>query len=107
MAAYICTNLGLSEDFTSSMRFRAYVVVPLGYLVLFPLSSLRDISSLRYATMASIFALTYTCIVLVVECYWYNQAYKHKEGVEARIAVFDLNFFQGAAMIFFAYTCQM
>ena len=75
------------------MEFRALVSVPLGYLILFPLSSLRDISSLRFATMASIFALSYTCLLLIVECYWYNREYKDDPDVVVKIAAFDLNFF--------------
>lgn len=93
MAAYICSNLGVNEEWTQTCEFRAIVAIPLGYLVLFPLSSLRDISSLRYATMASIFALTYTCLVLVVECYWYNAAYRDKPEVVKKAFIIDLNFF--------------
>lgn len=72
MMAYICNSFGVNQDFTAGMEFRAMISIPVGYLVLFPLSAQRDIASLKYAVMGSIFALTYTSLLFVVECYWYN-----------------------------------
>lgn len=72
MMAYICNSFGVNQDFTGGMEFRAMISIPVGYLVLFPLSAQRDIASLKYAVMGSIFALTYTSLLFVVECYWYN-----------------------------------
>ena len=81
------------------------VNIPAGYLVLFPLSSLRDLSALRYAAVASLLALTYTGIVLLVELPYYNKLYKPKSVV--KIAVFDWNFLTASAMVFYSFTCQM
>lgn len=39
MMTYICNSAGVNPDFTSGMEFRAMVSIPVGYLVLFPLSA--------------------------------------------------------------------
>ena len=70
---------------------------------LFPLSMIRDMSGFRYISFASIFALIYTGIVLLSELPSYlNQNYENADIVPF---YFDWNFFTGASITFFAYTC--
>jgi amino acid permease len=62
-------------------------------------------SGFRYISFASIFALFYTGIVLLVELPGYiDQNYA---TAVVTPAYFDLNIFQGASLTFFAYTCQI
>ena len=56
-----------------SVTFRMMINIPFAALILFPLAVQRDMSSLRYAGMAAIVAMTYTMIVLVAEMPFYYQ----------------------------------
>ena len=70
---------------------------------LFLLSLIKDMSGFRYISFASIFALIYTGVVLLIELPSYV-----KENYETAVVVpfyFDWNFFTGASLTFFAYTC--
>ncbi len=62
-------------------------------------------SGFRYISFASIGALFYTGIVLICEM----PAYIHQNSEHAVINAFniDWNFFTGACITFFAYTCQV
>lgn len=62
-------------------------------------------SGFRYISFASIFALFYTGIVLIAEM----PAYIKQNWDDAVISPFklDWNFFTGACITFFAYTCQV
>ena len=94
----------MDEHFVESVTFRCIINIPLAALILFPLSSLRDMSSLRYAGLASVAALTYTLVVLVVELPWY---YKENESTATiHMIKLDGNFLSGLAITFFAFTCQ-
>jgi amino acid permease len=62
-------------------------------------------SGFRHISVVSIFALLYTGMVLLVELPEYiDQNYKNAHIV---LAWFDWNFFTGASITFFAYTCQV
>lgn len=67
LAAYICTSCGVSPESTQTIEFRSLVSIPAGYLVLAPLSSLRDMSALSFAAALSLSALAYTAAVLLIE----------------------------------------
>lgn len=64
-------------------------------------------SGFRHISVISIFALIYTGIVLVCELPEYIKAYKSLPGVEVEYACIDWNFFTGASITFFAYTCHV
>ena len=49
------------------MKFRAIQAVPTAIVVIFPLSLIRDMSGFRYVSTASIIALFYTMLVLLIE----------------------------------------
>ena len=76
-------------------------------MVLFPLSLIRDMSGFRHISVVSIFALIYTGIVLIAELPEYINAYRKIPGVKIEYAWFDWNFFTGASITFFAYTCHV
>jgi amino acid permease len=92
-------------DFYGSWKYRAIQGAPTAALVLLPLSMIKDMSGFRHISVVSIFALLYTGMVLFVEL----PAYIHKNYEHAEIvpAYFDWNFFTGASITFFAYTCQV
>jgi len=74
--AYVANSCGLSSEFTNKIEFRAMVNIPLAAVVLVPLSLMRDLSSLAFASMLSLLALTYTGILMFVELPWYNREYR-------------------------------
>lgn len=81
----------------------AYQCVPLSVLILFPLCIMRDMSSLRFVSMASIAALLYTSVVLIIEMPSYYQHFK--TIARADPIYIDFNLFTGASMVFFSYMC--
>jgi amino acid permease len=83
--------------------FSVYQAVPTAALILFPLSLKKDMSAFRYVSLASIGALLYTGVVLIIELPAY---YKHfSTTADITPAYFDMNFFTGCSMTFFAFTC--
>ena len=69
------------------------------------MSLIKDMSGFRYISFASIFALFYTGVVLLVEMPDYISVYYNISHILP--FVFDWNFFTGACITFFAYTCQV
>jgi len=69
------------------------------------MSLIKDMGGLRYISFASIVAIFYTLVVLVVELpAYFNQNFK-APTYEMVYACFDLNIVIGASVTFFAYTC--
>lgn len=97
----------MSADFVASIEFRAIANPLIAVVVLIPISLLRDLSSLAFASMLSLLALTYTCLLMFVELPWYSREYHEKPYFVQKAFFIDWNFFTGAAMCFFAFTCQM
>ena len=103
LVQYCCTSFGMDEKFVESITFRAIINIPFAAVILFPLSLQKDMSSLRYAGVASVAALSYTLIVLVVEMPWY---YKENESSAIiHMVKLDANFLSGLSITFFAFTC--
>mmetsp|Transcript_5608 Transcript_5608/g.9657 ORF Transcript_5608/g.9657 Transcript_5608/m.9657 type:complete len:123 (-) Transcript_5608:695-1063(-) len=100
---YICIQFGADSDFVYSIKFRLIQSLPLAILVLLPLSLKRDMSAFRYVSLASIGALLYTAVVLVIELPSYYQ--QNKPSAEVEPAYFDLDIFTGCSMTFFAFQC--
>jgi len=68
LIGYIVTQFDPSQkDFVKDWKFRLYVSLPIAVFFLIPLSLKRDMGAFRYVSMASIAALLYTAIVLIVE----------------------------------------
>ena len=104
---YICTSFGADENFIESVEFRMIINIPFAAAILFPLSVQRDMSSLRYAGVASVGALTYTLLVLVVEVPWYYKENKDKPETVVHMFKIDWNILSSMSIVFFAFTCQM
>jgi len=75
------------------MEFRALVNIPLAACVLVPLSLMRDFSSLAFASMLSLLALTYTGLLMIVELPWYNDLYRGAPEISIKMFSIDMNFF--------------
>lgn len=93
------------QHFINSWQFRAAEAAPIAAVVLLPLSMIKDMSGFRYISFASIGALFYTGIVLICEMPSYIDEYS-KDAVIHAFNI-DWNFFTGACITFFAYTCQV
>jgi amino acid permease len=97
----------MSEDTVNSYQFKLYQSVPTALLLLLPLSLKRDMSAFRYVSLASIAALLYTGIVLIVELPKYYNHFINHPKTDVRFGFFDLDMFTGCAMTFFAFQCQV
>ena len=64
-------------DFMDSFEFRLIVNLPIAGLILLPLSMKRDMSSLTFAGILSVLAITYTLLVLLAETPFYWREYRH------------------------------
>jgi amino acid permease len=102
---YVLKQFVDDKEFIDSQLMSLYLQVPVCALVLFPMSLKRNMSSMRYASLASIAALVYTAVVLTVEMPRY---YSYFSTVATSRAVYlDWNIFTGCSMVFFSYTCQI
>jgi hypothetical protein len=76
-------NFGLDsledKEFLGSIKFRAIQGIPTAILVLLPMSLIRDMSGFRYVSFASIIALIYTGVVLLVELPDYAKKYYNED----------------------------
>lgn len=102
---YACVSFGMDKDFIDGKLFSTYQCIPTSIVILYPLSCMRDVSSLRFSSMASIFALIYVGIVLIIEAPEYYNHFKNVADTEPWC--FDLNIFTGCSMVFFSFICQI
>jgi amino acid permease len=93
------------EDFIDSFEFRLLVNGPIAGLILLPLSLKRDMSSLAFAGVLSVAALTYTLVVMSVETPFYWNEYKNAPQTIIYAVKFDWNILTSCSLVFFAYTC--
>lgn len=87
------------------MWFRAACNIPLDILIVIPLSSMKDMSSLAFISLLTVLALVYCALLLLVEMPWYNRLYKTEQNFKETVFILDWNFLQACSMTFFAYTC--
>jgi amino acid permease len=86
---------------------RSIFTIGIGFILLMPVSLKKDMSSFRYITFVAILAEIYTGIVLIIQLPKYmryardNPAIYHED-----YAIFNLDFFKGCSIVFFAYTCS-
>lgn len=106
MIGYVADMLGANATFVDSIGFRALVGGPATLFCFFPLSTMRDMSAFAIGGLASLVALFYTAIVMVVECPFYYSKNINKPWVVIHPVYVDWNFFSSAAITFFAYTCH-
>jgi amino acid permease len=102
---YVCLQLDMDKDFVNSSNFSIFQAVPTAALILFPMSLKKDMSAFRYVSLASIGALFYTGVVLIYELPSFYKYFSIAADTEIVPAYWDMNFFTGCSMTFFAYTC--
>lgn len=107
LTQYIVEMFGANKEFTTSLMFRFIVGVPASLLMFFPLSLMKDMSAFQYGGLASVIALMYVAIVMIVETPFYFKQNIDNPLTEVFAFKIDLNFFSACAMTFFSYTCQV
>ena len=105
LVQYVLSQVGLNEELVFSFWARVVISVPIASLLLFSLSIKRDMSSLTFASIASILSLVYTLLVLLSESSFYFKEYR--PGATIHMAYFDLNILTSFSLVIFAYTCQL
>ncbi len=94
-----------SFDVTNYESYKPYHIMAVSAVIVFPVCLLRSINSLRYATLISIGAILYTCLVLFGEMFLYWDTEKAKK--ELVWVKFDSDFFSAFGITFFAFYCQV
>jgi amino acid permease len=86
---------------------RAIFTTAIGFVLLMPVSLKKDMSSFRYITFIAILAEVYTGIVLLIQLPSYMSYAREKPAIYREdYAIFNLEFFKGCSIVFFAYTCS-
>jgi len=98
---------GILRDFDvhNYADYKNYHIMATAAFIVFPVCMLKNVNSLRYATLISIGAVLYTCLVLFVELYFYWDTETAKK--EIVLFRFDSNFFSAFGITFFAFYCQV
>ncbi len=79
----------------------------IGFLLLMPVSLKRDMNAFRYITGISVLAEFYTGIVLIIQLPKYLEYARANTTLYVEdYALFNLDFFKGCSIVFFAYTCS-
>lgn len=105
MVKYSVKQFGMDPVFINSNEFSCFLSIPVCLLILFPMSLMRDLSAMRYVSLASLGALLYTVIVLLAE---FPSYYRYFSTVSLdRPYYIDLNLFTGCSMVYFSYNCQI
>jgi len=101
MIQRIMQNAGV-EDYDS---YRNYHVILLSICVIFPITLLKGVNRLRYATILSITSISYTTIIAIVELpfYWVNGIADIDKLTLFRL---DWTFFSAFGITFFAFLSQ-
>ena len=73
LTQFVFVSFGADKSWVETLTFRMLVNIPVAAVILFPLAVQRDMSSLRYAGVAAVAAMTYTMVVLVVEMPFYYE----------------------------------
>ena len=107
LVQYMAISFGGDPAFVNTMKFRAIVSIPATALFYFPLSMKRDMSAFAYGGIASIVALFYVALVMVVEAPFYYMQNHDSSETKIYWAIMDWNFLTSCSITFFAYTCQV
>lgn len=102
---YVLAQVGVDQGLVFSFWARVLISLPIACLLLFPLSMKRDMSSLTFASIASILSLVYTLLVLLSESSFYYRQYKPQATIRA--CYLDWNILTSFSLVIFAYTCQL
>ena len=100
---------GILKDFGVEYpeQYRWMHILIASIVIIFTICLLRSVNSLRYATLISIGAVLYTCLVLFLELYFYWGKYSPEE----KIVWFNFDDIKGIltsfGLTFFAFYCQV
>ncbi len=98
---------GVMKDFgvMDYASYKPYHIMVVSALIIFPVCMVRSVNSFRYATLISIGAVLYTCMVLLAELFFYWDTEKARQQIVW--FKFDANFFSAFGITFFAFYCQV
>lgn len=101
MIRRVLTNFDVKDP----ESYRVIQIVALSVFVVFPVCLLRSVSNLRYATILSIFSITYTTVILIIELpmYWINGKAKVEK---LELFKFDWSIFSAVGITFFSFMSQ-
>jgi len=106
LVQYVAESFQADTTFTNSMKFRALIGIPATIFLYFPLSMKRDMSAFAYGGVASVIALLYVALIMVIEMPFYYAQSKQLDPAPIAFPVYiDWNIFNSCAITFFAYTC--
>ena len=97
----IMTNFSIEDP----EQYRLYHIIAVSAIVIFPFCLLRDISNFRYVIILSIFAITYTTIIVIIELpfFWKNGIASLNNLTWFKL---DWTFFSAFGITFFSFMCQ-
>ena len=97
-------DAGLDEDDVNALLPRALQISLVAIFILYPLSIMKDMSSLSYAALASIVTIAFTLAVVIVEMpSYFNKNYNHDK---MKYFYVDRGLYDSFAFTFFAFCCQ-
>ena len=97
-------DAGLDEDDVNALWAHALQIILVAICILYPLSIMKDMSSLSYAAFGSLIAIATTLIVVIVEMpSYFNKNYNHDK---MKYFYVDRGLYDSFAFTFFAFCCQ-
>jgi len=107
LVQFIAESFEADPKFTNTMQFRAVVGVPCTLVLFFPISMKKDMSAFAYFGIASVIALVYVALLMVIEMPFYYKESMTRPTTKVIAYQFDYNIFTACAITFFAYSCQI
>ena len=105
LVQFIAESFEADPQYTNNMQFRAVVGVPSMLLLFLPISMIRDMSAFAYFGIASVIALVYVALPMVIEMPFYYQESMTRDSTKVFAYHLDYNIFTACAVTFFAYSC--
>ena len=115
---YCFINENTYDNWKYTTWHKAYLIYPImlgiAFIILIPLCLLKDISKMRFASLAGIIIILYSIIVVVIQFPFFFHHYLNEENREPinyidieKGFTSELLFFQGAGVFFFSFTCHV
>ena len=106
--------IGISTDVTGVIggditAFKVFIPIIMIGCIIFPLSLMRNLSAVRYLSLASLISLSLTLAVVVIEMPFYVKRYHPtltEDESRIRTVCPSFSFFGSAGIVFFAFTNQ-
>jgi len=90
---------------TDTENLRTYHIIALSVFIVFPVCLLKSVSMLRYATILSIFSISYMTIIILIELpyYWSKGLVSFNDIVWVKL---NPSFFSAFGITFFSFASQ-